>query len=61
MNARDIAEAVSAIDRAMRAIIDGHGHNWMDIAGDLSLSRAALLRALADVTVAVDIKESEIA
>jgi hypothetical protein len=57
MNARDIAEAVSAIDRAMRAIIDGHGHNWMDIAGDLSLSRAVLLRALADVTVAIKVPQ----
>ena len=59
MNAKDIAEAVSAIDRAMRAIIDGHGHNWMDIAGDLSVSRAKLLRALAGVTI--EVKESEIA
>ena len=57
MNARDIAEAVSAIDRAMRAIIDGHGHNWMDIAGDLSVSRAVLLRALSDVTVEVEIPQ----
>ncbi len=65
MNASDIADVVSAIDRAMRAIIDGRERGWMDIAGDLSASRATLLRALAVVTIEVEadasIKESEIA
>lgn len=56
IKATDLVDAIVAMDKAMAAVIEHHvpGTKWMDIAGELSASKAALKRSLRDASVEVE-------